>query len=834
VSVVGAYTFRWTIANAPCTASQDNVIITFVGSPTIANAGIDQSICATTGSATMAGNAPVVGAGTWTQVSGPVTATITGPTNRLTPITGMTTPGVYVFQWSISNAPCPASTDQMQVTVSSQPTISNAGPDQTICATSSTMAGNTAAIGTGTWTQISGPNTATITTPGSASTTMTGLVAGSYVFQWTISNAPCTASSDQVTITVSNPPTTANAGLDQTICSTGGSATMAGNTPTVGTGTWTQVSGPVTATITTASSPTTSITGMTTAGTYTFQWTIANAPCPSSSDLIVVTVNVPPTTANAGSNQSECGLTATLAGNTPVNGTGTWTQTAGPGTSTFSNVNLPTSTVTVTLVGVYTFQWTVANAPCTSSQSTVSVTFSAAPSASNAGPDDTICGLTGNMNATVLATGVGTWTVVSGPGSFVFGSPNSASSSFTASVQGVYVLQWTVSNGACPPSSDLVTLTISCDADGDGVLDIVEVVDGSDPNDPCDYVAANVTLPQGGDWNTADCDGDGVINGTEVVDGTNPNNPCDYVAANVTLPQGGDWNTADCDGDGVINGTEVADGTNPNDPCDYVTASITLTPGGPWNNADCDGDGVTNGTEIVDGTNPNDPCDYVTANVTLPQGGNWNTVDCDGDGVINGTEVADGTNPNDPCNYVTASITLTTGGPWNNADCDGDGVVNGTEVVDGTNPNDPCDYLVASQTVPPSAEWGTLDCDGDGLTNGTEYQNGNDPLDPCDPNPCDSLVVPNGFSPNGDNINDFFEIVGIGSYPNNTVTIFNRWGNLIYEAAGYNNGSIRWDGTNNGDLSMGNGLAPEGTYFYVINLGDGSPIISGYIYLNLK
>src|SRR5687768_3664401 len=150
------------------------------------------------------------------------------------------------------------------------------------------MAGNTPAIGTGLWTKISGPAGGTITTAGSPTTTITALVAGTYVYQWTISSAPCTASTDQMSIIVSGAPTTANAGVDQTICTSAGSVTMAGNTPTTGTGVWTQVSGPA-STITTASSPTTTVTGMGTVGTYVYQWTITNSPCTASSDQMTVT-----------------------------------------------------------------------------------------------------------------------------------------------------------------------------------------------------------------------------------------------------------------------------------------------------------------------------------------------------------------------------------------------------------------------------------------------------------------------------------------------------------------------------------------------------------------
>src|SRR4029079_18790648 len=101
--------------------------------------------------------------------------------------------------------------------------------------------------------------------------------AGTYVYQWTITNTPCPQSSDQVSIIVKGQPT-ANAGPDQTICSTTGTATMAGTTAVAGTGTWTKVSGPTGGAITTPSSANTTITGLTTAGTYVFHWTITNAP----------------------------------------------------------------------------------------------------------------------------------------------------------------------------------------------------------------------------------------------------------------------------------------------------------------------------------------------------------------------------------------------------------------------------------------------------------------------------------------------------------------------------------------------------------------------------
>lgn len=97
-----------------------------------------------------------------------------------------------------------------------------------------------------------------------------------------------------------------------------------------------------------------------------------------------------------------------------------------------------------------------------------------------------------------------------------------------------------------------------------------------------------------------------------------------------------------------------------------------------------------------------------------------------------------------------------------------------------------------------------------------------------------NFMIPNAFSPNGDGINDYFEILGIEFYENNSISIINRWGNKVYEARGYGISStpVFWDGKSNTGFRIGNEDLPTGTYYYILDLGDGKKPISGSIYLD--
>jgi gliding motility-associated-like protein len=75
------------------------------------------------------------------------------------------------------------------------------------------------------------------------------------------------------------------------------------------------------------------------------------------------------------------------------------------------------------------------------------------------------------------------------------------------------------------------------------------------------------------------------------------------------------------------------------------------------------------------------------------------------------------------------------------------------------------------------------------------------------------LEIPNTFTPNGDGINDKWEIPGIEKYSDALVQVYSRTGQLVFQTSGYNSPDKRWDGTS----KRGNELTP-GVYFYVINL----------------
>lgn len=75
---------------------------------------------------------------------------------------------------------------------------------------------------------------------------------------------------------------------------------------------------------------------------------------------------------------------------------------------------------------------------------------------------------------------------------------------------------------------------------------------------------------------------------------------------------------------------------------------------------------------------------------------------------------------------------------------------------------------------------------------------------------CPEIIVHDVLTPNGDGTNDSWVIEGIVHYPTSTVQVFNKWGNLVYDAYAYRN---NWQGAGNTGQAL-----PDGTYYYIVKL----------------
>ncbi|WP_183575819.1 gliding motility-associated C-terminal domain-containing protein [Mucilaginibacter sp. X5P1] len=82
------------------------------------------------------------------------------------------------------------------------------------------------------------------------------------------------------------------------------------------------------------------------------------------------------------------------------------------------------------------------------------------------------------------------------------------------------------------------------------------------------------------------------------------------------------------------------------------------------------------------------------------------------------------------------------------------------------------------------------------------------------------IVIPNTFSPNNDGINDVWNIAALSTYPESLLQVFNRYGQQLFQSIGY---VKPWDGKYNGQV------LPAGTYYYMIDLKNNTPKLSGWV-----
>lgn len=212
-----SYTFKG-VRNEPGKIESIPVITTATtlsvgNSAPVANAGTDNTITLPTDSVTLNGsgidNDGTIASYSWTKLSG-TGGTINNPGSATTTVTGLTQ-GTYVFRLVVTdNNGAVSSPDDTTIIVNAANAapVANAGSDNTITlpTNSVTLTGSgtdsDGTVASYAWSKLSGPAGSTITSPASASTTVTGLVEGIYVFRLTITDDDGTQHADDVQVTV--------------------------------------------------------------------------------------------------------------------------------------------------------------------------------------------------------------------------------------------------------------------------------------------------------------------------------------------------------------------------------------------------------------------------------------------------------------------------------------------------------------------------------------------------------------------------------------------------------------------------------------------------------
>ncbi|MDN5217379.1 PKD domain-containing protein, partial [Fulvivirgaceae bacterium BMA12] len=386
--------------------------------PTPATTGGNQTLCGVT-STTLTGNdvSAGVGTGAWSIVSGAGGSFVNNALFN-TVFNGVAG-NSYVLRWTVSNGTCTPSSADMTVTFDQNPTTANAGSDQTLCGTSTSLAGNVPTIGTGQWSFAPGGNTdgfGAITDVNSATSGFTGTAGVSYILRWTISNGVCSPSSNDVTINLEADPTPATTGGNQTLCGVT-STTLTGNDVSagVGTGAWSIVSGAGGSFVNNALFNT--VFNGVAGNSYVLRWTVSNGTCTPSSADMTVTFDQNPTTANAGPDQYICDNNTLLNANIPAIGVGQWSFINTDGLGIISDINSASTNFTGSYGFNYILRWTTSNGVCPNSTDDVNIEFDQIPIAAVSPGTQTICHNTStniSLSELVGVSGLITydWTVV--------------------------------------------------------------------------------------------------------------------------------------------------------------------------------------------------------------------------------------------------------------------------------------------------------------------------------------------------------------------------------------------------------------------------------------
>jgi len=463
--------------NAICAYLLADNITPIINAAPNSNAGGNQDLCENTTNLN-ANNIEDDQTGAWSLVSGNANFTDINDPNTL--ISNLNT-GDNIFQWSVS-ADCTIEigTSQVIINVSEEPNP-NAGVDQQLCEDFTNLNANNPGISeTGSWNIISGSGSFQNTTD--PNTIISNLGIGENILQWTLSSDICGNFSDQIVLDLYQEPSP-NAGIDQQLCDD--FTNLNANNPGISeTGSWSIISG--SGSFQDSTDPNTVINNLG-IGENILQWTLSSFVCGNFSDQIVIDVTAIPNP-NAGSDQQLCDDFTNLDANNPgINETGSWNIISGSGS--FQDITNPTTLITNLAEGENILQWTLSSDLCGDFSDQISVNYINSNINVNAGQNIQLCEdftyLNGNEPNGIES---GYWNVISGSG--VFENPNNPNTLIEDLGIGNNIFEWTISDPCASLSSQVnITLEIvnisvdnisnytdygvSCNGSNDGWIDVL-------------------------------------------------------------------------------------------------------------------------------------------------------------------------------------------------------------------------------------------------------------------------------------------------------------------------------------------------------------------------
>ena len=483
--------FRALVKNEVCPSLYSNSIrITVLPATTIADAGPDTTLINGFSSYRLNANNPSSGTGVWSVVApfGPTNLAFTDASDPNATIRHLTfikadsttspvTPpadGVYHLKWSISNGICPASESIMIVTVQPPTNPGFVGTDTIVCANNNTgiitvsdyfgdiLQWEDSTSLSSSWhiiTRTIGKDQDSIHFENLSITTM---------YRALVKNGVGLSlySGIAATVTVLDPVSIADAGVDSSICNTT-SIQLYGNRPTRGTGTWTSIANGLAAPIfSNKKDPKTIVNGLT-IGTYQFVWTISNGSCDNSYDTVTIKIVAPSIPGNLEAAAIVCANnnmgTLLLKDYTGTIIQSTYSLDNGLNWMPISNSANKDSIPYKNLTSTTQFRTEIKNAVCPSLVSNiVTITVLQEVSKSNAGADQNICNqTTTNLSAQATVIGTGIWSSLStNPTAVNIISANDPNTTITDLAAGTYQFVWTVSNKLCNDSKDTVQVIV--------------------------------------------------------------------------------------------------------------------------------------------------------------------------------------------------------------------------------------------------------------------------------------------------------------------------------------------------------------------------------------